>query len=150
VTSKFYIGSTTLALAQRLKKHRTASTELRKQASPLYTHFREVGWESAEMYVVSEVDVDSRRALLELERAEILAHLGSPLCLNHNRPIITPAEKKDHDAVYGKLRRATTAQADRERVAEWRRNNPEKRAEQVRRSLDQQRQKRAQMKNVAE
>jgi hypothetical protein len=35
-------------------------------------------------------------------------------------------------------------------VAEWRRNNPEKRAEQVRRSLDQQRQKRAQMKNVAE
>ncbi len=102
------------------------------------------------MIVLRDVEAESRHALFQIETAEILIHIGSPLCLNHNRPIITPAEKKDHDAVYGKLRRATTAQADRERVAEWRRNNPEKRAEQVRRSLDQQRQKRAQMKNVAE
>ena len=149
VTSKFYIGSTTLTLAQRLKKHRSSSTEIRKQASPLYTHFREVGWETAEMVVLSEVEVDSRRDLLALERAEILRHLGCPLCLNHNRPIITREEKKAGDAVYGKKRRAENKDAERQRVVEWRKRNPEKYAEQIRRSVERQRLAHEQ-KNVAE
>lgn len=150
LTGKFYVGSTTCTLAVRLKKHRASSKEERKQASPLYTHFREVGWQHAEMSILREVEVDSRRALLELEKAEILLHLGTPLCLNHNRPVITAAEKKESHAVYGKKRRAETMDAERRRVAEWRRNNPEKRVEQVRRSLAQQREKRRLAKNVAE
>jgi hypothetical protein len=151
LTEKFYIGSTTCTLACRLKKHRASSKEQRKQASPLYTHFREVGWQHAEMSVLREIEVETRRELLELEKAEILLHLGSPLCLNHNRPVITREEKKESDADYGKKRRAENKDDERQRIAEWRRNNPEKRAEQNRRSVEQQRQKRLarEQKNVA-
>ena len=139
LTGKFYIGSTTCSLTYRLKKHRASSKEPRKQASPLYTHFREVGWEHAEMTILREVEAESRHALLEVERTEILTHLGAPLCLNHNRPVITREEKKDHDAVYGKKRRAENKDDERRRVAEWRKRNPEKYAEQVRRSVERQR-----------
>lgn len=138
-TSKFYIGSTTCTLAIRLKKHRASSKETRKQNSPLYTHFREVGWTNARMSILTEVDVESRRDLLALERAEILRHLGSPLCLNRNRPIISHDEKKESDAVYGKKRRAENKDTERQRVAEWRKRNPEKYAEQCRRSNERQR-----------
>ena len=102
------------------------------------------------MSVLSEVDVETRRDLLALERAEIQTHIGSPLCLNHNRPLITPDEKKERDVAYGKVRRSHKSQDERQRVADWRQKNPEKRAEQVRRSLEQQRQKRLHQKNVAE
>ena len=142
LTSKFYIGSTIHTLAYRLKKHRSSSKEPRKYGSPLYTHFREVGWENAEMTTITEVEIDSRRELLELEKAEILTHIGHPLCLNHNRPVITRDEKKALDVEYGKKRRANNKDEQRNRVAEWRKNNPEKWREQKRRSVEQQRKKR--------
>lgn len=142
MTSKFYIGSTIHTLKYRLKKHRATSKEPDKQNSPLYTHFREVGWINARMSVLTEVEVETRRDLLALERAEILRHLGSPLCLNHNRPIISRDEKKESDAEYGKKRRAENKDAERQRVIEWRLRNPEKYAEQIRRSVEQQREKR--------
>ena len=103
------------------------------------------------MSVLTEVDVESRRDLLALERAEILKHLGSPLCLNHNRPIITREEKKESDADYGKKRRAENMEDERQRVAEWRTRNPEKYAEQVRRYNQRKRQRLAKdQKNVVE
>jgi len=101
------------------------------------------------MSVLTEVDVETRRDLLALERAEILRHIGSPLCLNHNRPIITCEEKKAGDAVYGKKRRAENKDAERQRVVEWRKRNPEKYTEQIRRSVERQRLAREQ-KNVVE
>ena len=103
------------------------------------------------MTILREVEAESRHALFQIEKAEILLHLGTSLCLNHNRPVITREERKEHDAVYGKKRRAENKDAERQRLAEWRRNNPEKRAEQNRRSVDQQRQKRLarEQKNVA-
>ena len=142
LTSKFYIGSTIHTLAYRLKKHRNTCKDPRRNTSPLYTHFREVGWENAEMTTIVEVEVESRRELLELEKAEILTHIGQPLCLNHNRPVITRDEKKALDVEYGKKRRANKKNEERNRVAEWRKNNPEKYAAQVRRSVEQQRKKR--------
>lgn len=102
------------------------------------------------MSILREVDVDSRRELLEVEKAELLVHIGSPLCLNHNRPVITKVERKEHQVIYGKRRRQANAELERVRVNEWRNRNPEKRAEQVRRSLEQQREKRRQSKNLAE
>lgn len=101
------------------------------------------------MIVLREVEADSRHGLFQIEKAEILRHLGSSLCLNHNRPIITREEKKEHAVVYGKKRRAENKDAERQRVAEWRKRNPEKYAEQVRRSVERQRLAREQ-KNVAE
>lgn len=110
--------------------------------SPLYTHFNNVGWDKAFMTVVREVTFETRGELLALEREEIDKYLGHQLCLNHNRPIITKEEKKQLDAEQGKQRRQRRKEEERKRVAEWRKANPEKRAEQVRRSLEQQRQKR--------
>jgi hypothetical protein len=150
VTSKFYIGSTTCTLAVRLKKHRASSLEIRKQNSPLYRHFREFGWTNARVSVLTEVDIETRRDLLALERAEILRHLGSPLCLNHNRPIITREEKKVEDARYGKKRRAENKDDERRRVAEWRKKNPERYAEQIRRRNERKRSLARQQKNLAE
>ncbi len=142
VTGKFYIGSTTGTLAYRLKKHRAASKEPHRQGSPLYTHFRTIGWANAEMVLLTEVEVETRRALLDLEKREILLHIGAPLCLNHNRPTITPEEKKMHDANYGKNRRSTHGDRERERVRKWREENPEKYEAQKKRSLQRQREKR--------
>lgn len=148
ISKKFYIGSTIHTLVYRLKKHRSTSKEPDKKGSPLYTHFTEVGWEVARIMPLYEVDFETRRDLLRIERDEIDKYLHDSLCLNHNRPIITPEEKKQMDAEQGKLYREKNREAGRNRVAEWRRNNPELRAEQVRRSLEQQRLKRMSLKNI--
>jgi hypothetical protein len=100
------------------------------------------------MVVLHEVEVESRRTLMELERAEILLHIGTPLCLNHNRPVITDVERKEHDVLYGKHHRLVNKDQERRRVNEWRKQNPDKRAEQLRRSVEQQREKRRRAKNV--
>jgi hypothetical protein len=94
------------------------------------------------MTVIFDVEVESRRGLLELEKAEILKHIDNPLCLNHNRPVISREEKRQSDVEYGKRRREVNKERERNRVAEWRKNNPKKYAEQVRRSVEQQRIKR--------
>ena len=141
-TGKFYIGSTTSTLNCRLKHHRSASKEPHRQNSPLYTHFREVGWDKARMITLCEIDVESRQEMLSIEKSEILKYMGSDLCLNHNRPIITRDEKKLSDAEYGKQRREIYADKERNRVAEWRRKNPEKYAEQLKRTCERQRERR--------
>lgn len=94
------------------------------------------------MVLVREVEFETRGDLLALEREEIDKYIGGELCLNHNRPVITHAEKKEMDRVYGIHRRSEHKDAERDRVAEWRRNNPDKYALQVARSVEQQRQKR--------
>lgn len=133
-TSKFYIGSTIHNLTYRLKKHRATSKEVDKMNSPLYTHFREIGWDKAEISLICETHVENRKQLLELEKTEILKHIESDLCLNHNRPLITREEKKQSDKEYGKVRRRDNREAELQRVRQWRLDNPEKRKEQVRRS----------------
>lgn len=109
--------------------------------SPLYSHFREVGWDSASIGCIRDVEVETRRALFQTEKDEICKYLGSDLCLNHNLPTITLDEKRARDSLYGKSRRDSNPEGERNRVAEWRKMNPEKRAEQVRRSNAQQRRK---------
>jgi len=82
--------------------------------------------------------------MLATEKAEILKHIGSQLCLNHNKPIITRDEKKASDAEYGKQRRKLNADSERERLYQWRLKNPEKYKEQTKRY----RQKRLQSSKV--
>jgi hypothetical protein len=141
-SGRFYIGSTIHTLAYRLKKHRSTSKEPDKMRSPLYTHFTEIGWDKARMVLVREVEFETRSDLLALEREEIDKHIGGELCLNHNRSVITDAEKREMDRQHGKRRRQQYPDRERERVAEWRRNNPDKYALQVARSVEQQRRKR--------
>jgi hypothetical protein len=102
-------------------------------SSPLYTHFRTVGWENAEMTMILEAHVKTKGELLGLEKTEILKYIGTDLCLNHNRPIITPDEKKQADKEYGKVRRQEKKDEEIRRVKQWRIANPEKYAEQCRR-----------------
>ena len=147
-TSKFYIGSTIHTLTYRLKKHRSTSKEDGKMNSPVYTHFRAVGWKTAEMTLLHELTVENKTQLLELEKTEILKYIDDELCLNHNRPIRTPEEKKQQDIDYGKLRRATKGDAERARVKQWRLDNPEKYAEQCRRANERAREKRAGQKTI--
>ena len=139
----FYIGSTIHSLVYRLKKHRSTSKEHDKMGSMLYTHFTEVGWDKARMTLIREVDFETRADLLSLEREEIDKHINHVLCLNCNRPVITPEEKKGKDREIAKHRREQHPDRERSRVAEWRLKNPEKHAAQVARSVDQQRRKRA-------
>lgn len=110
--------------------------------SPLYTHFRTFGWDNATMTCVCEIEVETRCELLQTERAEIDKYAGDKLCLNVNRPVITADEKRQTDKIYGQRRRAENKEEERLRVAEWRKNNPEKRAAQAKRSNEQQRQRR--------
>jgi hypothetical protein len=116
--------------------------------SPVYTHFRSVGWQTAEMTLLHELYIENKTQLLELEKTEILKNIDSDLCLNHNRPIRTIDEKKQQDVEYGKLRRATRGDAERARVKQWRLDNPEKRKEQVRRANERAKEKRAAQKTI--
>jgi hypothetical protein len=131
-----------------MKKHRSASKESDKMNSPFHTHFRNVGWENAEIRTLYEVEFDTREQLLQIEKDEIIKHLTNELCLNHNRPCITREEKKQHDAEYGKKRRTEQKERERDRVSEWRRKNPEKYAEQCRRAYEKRRLAREAKNNV--
>ena len=150
LTSKYYIGSTIHTLKYRLKKHRSTSKEPDKMNSPFYTHFRSVGWHHADIQAMYEVDFETRKQLLQIEKEEIVKHLNNELCLNRNRPCISREEKKEHDAEYGKKRRAEQKEKERQRVAEWRMDNPEKYAAQLQRSVERQRAKRIEAKNNVE
>ena len=116
--------------------------------SPFYTHFRNVGWESADIRVLYEVEFDTRAQLLQAEKEEIIKHLDDESCLNHNRPCITREEKKQQDKEYGKQRRTEQKERERQRVIEWRKKNPEKYAEQCRRANEKRRLAREAKNNV--
>ena len=135
-TSKFYIGSTIHTLTYRLKKHRSTSKEEDKMGSPVYSHFRSVGWNNAQMILICECEVNSKVELLTLEKDEILKYIGQENCLNHNRPIRTTEEKKEWDKEYGKVRRILKKDEERSRIKQWRLDNPEKYAEQRRRERE--------------
>lgn len=142
LTDKFYIGSTIHTLQYRLKKHRSSSKDPVRMNSPLYTHFRKIGWENASMILLTETEIDDKKQLLELEKEEILKYLKSELCLNHNIPIRTKEEKQQQNKEYNKFIRNSRPERERNRLAEWRKNNPEKYAEQKKRTVEQQRIKR--------
>jgi predicted GIY-YIG superfamily endonuclease len=135
-TGKFYIGSTTQTIKKRLKNHKSKAKEYHRRNTPLYSHVNSVGWNSMDIIIVTERDFDSKPQLLQLEKDEIMKYLTDVKCLNHNKPIRTLEEKKEHDKQYGKQRRLEQKERERQRVSEWRKNNPEKYAEQKKRSIE--------------
>ena len=149
-TGKFYIGSTTQDIKKRLKNHKSKAKEEHRKNTPLYSHVNTFGWNTMDATVIAEIEFDSKDQLLQIEKDEIVKHLNNDSCLNHNRPCITREDKKQHDAEYGKKRRIQQKEKERERVIEWRKNNPEKYADQLRRSVERQRAKRLQAKNNVE
>jgi len=123
---KFYIGSTTCDLKNRLKHHRSKSKEKIAEKRGLYVHFREIGWENATISVIEELEITSRKDLFARECEVIKNYIGIPDCLNKSRPVITKEDKKESDKLYGKIRRKQNMEKERNRVKEWRKNNPDK------------------------
>ena len=132
---KFYIGSTTETLKGRLKHHRSRSNDSDRRQSELYIHFKNIGWEQAIIELIEEIEVETRKQLLERECIYIKESMKDPHCLNKNRPTRTTHEKKEQDKVISRKIRTENPERERSRVAEWRRNNPEKYREQIDRVL---------------
>lgn len=130
---KFYIGSTTCDLKNRLKHHRSKSKEDISKNRAVYVHFRELGWQNVTITLLYEFEVTNRRELYEKECEFIKQFIGTENCLNTIRSAITRIEKKESDAIYGKKRRQENHEHERKRLQEWRKNNPEKYKEQTRR-----------------
>lgn len=127
---KFYIGSTTCNLKYRLKKHRSKSKEDIALNTPVYVHFRELGWQNATITLIEEFEISSKKELLERECKIIKEFIKLKTCLNKNRPIISDEEKKERDKNYGYKRRQECPEKEYNRLKEWRKNNPEKWKEQ--------------------
>lgn len=123
---KFYIGSTTCNLKNRLKHHRSKSKEQVALNTPVYVHFRDLGWENVNIILVEEFEISSRKHLLQRECEIIKEHINTETCLNRNLPVITLEEKKERDRIYGKTHREMDRERERLRLKEWRKNNPEK------------------------
>jgi Uri superfamily endonuclease len=135
---KFYIGSTTQSLQMRLKNHRSKSKEGARKNTPLYKHFNEIGWSQSAIELIEERMFEDKQKMFECEKHHILTHIQNIGCLNVCSPIITKEDKKLKDREYGKNRRQENKESERIRVSEWRKNNPDKYAAQVRRSVEQQ------------
>jgi hypothetical protein len=99
------------------------------------------------MILICECEVNSKVELLTLEKDEILKYIGQENCLNHNRPLRTPEEKKQRDKEYGKVYLQEHLDHIREKTRQWRLDNPEKYAEQRRRANERGKEKRSAQKN---
>lgn len=127
---KFYIGSTTCELNYRLKKHKSKSNELISKNRLLYLHFKEIGWNNANMILILEVEVNLRNELLKYEKDEIMKVINDPNCLNSILPITTIEERKKRNLDYDRQRRQKNPEKQRARLQKWREANPEKYKEQ--------------------
>ena len=127
---RFYIGSTSLTLEERLREHKSFSTKTKSKQIPVYAHFTSLGWEGVSIELIRECEYETKRDLLKVEREELDKVRGDPLCLNKNRPYITREENrvrvKETAAGWYKENKEHV----RERLRTWRKENPEKVKEQ--------------------
>ena len=80
----FYIGSTCLALRQRLKSHHnTAKKEINRK---VYKYFNEIGWDTAQIRLLENFACDCNVELLIRENEFISEHLDKETCLNSHKP----------------------------------------------------------------
>ena len=127
---RFYIGSTSLTLEERLREHKSFSTKTKSKEIPVYVHFTSLGWEGVSIEVVRECEYETKRDLLKVEREELDKVRGDPLCLNKNRPLITPTELKEMVKKNSAKWHQEHKDHARERLQAWREANPEKVKEQ--------------------
>jgi hypothetical protein len=123
---RFYIGSTTLSLEERLREHKSFSTKARSRQIPVYAHFTNVGWDSATIELVRDCEYETKRDLLKIEREELDRVRDDPACLNKNRPLITPEELKDQVKRNAAKWHQENKGRSRQRLQTWREANPEK------------------------
>jgi hypothetical protein len=123
---RFYIGSTTVSLEDRLREHKSFSTKAKSRQIPVYAHFTNVGWDSATIELVRECEYETKRDLLKAEREELDKVRDDHACLNKNRPLITTTELKEQVKTNAAKWYQENKGHVRERLQAWREANPEK------------------------
>jgi hypothetical protein len=97
----YYIGSTTRPyLCQRMAVHRQACLDERHVKTPLYAHMRKVGAGSCSIDLIENCPCETKDELRHRENELIVKAKKDPLCLNHNRAIITEQDRKEWEAAY--------------------------------------------------
>lgn len=124
--NKFYIGSTGLTPEQRLADHKEYSAKPVSQKQPVYRHFTSTNWENVRMETLRQCEYTVKGDLLRHEREEYDKVAGDPNCLNSNRPLITPEERKQQVKETSAKWHEENKDHCKERLQEWRKNNPEK------------------------
>lgn len=127
---RFYIGSTSLTLEERLREHKSFSTKMKSKQIPVYAHFTSLGWEGVSIELIRECDYETNRDLLKVEREELDKVRDDPLCLNKNRPYITREENRVRVKETAAKWNQEHKDRARERLQTWREANPEKVKEQ--------------------
>jgi hypothetical protein len=93
---KFYIGSTSMVLDQRLRKHKSAA-----KSKPLKCHkyFNEQCWNNVTIELLEEGEFENRKALCKREGEYIVQYINDENCLNCSVAGRTHAEsvKAYHD-----------------------------------------------------
>jgi NAD+--asparagine ADP-ribosyltransferase len=102
----------------------------------------------ARIELLAEVDIITDLDLLGMEKAEISGVVTDPRCLNKATPLRTPEDKKERDKEYSKVYHQDHRDHNREKIRQWRLDNPEKYAEQCRRAKERAREKRAGQKTI--
>jgi hypothetical protein len=77
---KYYIGATIQTLEDRFEHHKNDNTFSRK--SKFYRHYDEIGWESAKIELIKEVEVEEGQEMLIYETQYILKYIKDPDLLN--------------------------------------------------------------------
>jgi hypothetical protein len=78
--TKYYIGATIRTLDERFEMHKNKDNSSRK--SKFYKHYDEIGWESAKIELLKEVEVEEGQEMLIFESQYILKYLNDPNLLN--------------------------------------------------------------------
>jgi len=112
----YYYGSTTYKyLCQRMTHHKIDAERPAYRKTKLYNHIKNVGWDNVKMMLVDTIQYTDRDALRTKENEYVLKGYGDPLCLNHNRAIITEEERKEYKRMIAereKVRRNTLVKCE--------------------------------------
>ena len=102
IDDKFYIGSTTQLLSDRLSQHKCGSTNRRfkNKNRPSFEHFIEIGIDNLRIECLEHCkDIQTKRELTDREESYICQFIDDNNCLNSNHTIGT--QKIYHRCVCG-------------------------------------------------
>jgi hypothetical protein len=94
---RFYIGSTTQILSQRLHHHKQLS---KTDNTIFYQHMRKLGWENATIVLIENYPCDTSQELHQQEDIHIAQHIDNPLCLNQNRAFLSDERRQEEMKEY--------------------------------------------------
>jgi hypothetical protein len=90
----YYYGSTTdKYLSKRFHSHKADSNKDAYKNNKVYSHIHSIGWDCVKCILVEEFDYTTREDMKRRENKYIVEGLPDPLCLNHNRAIISDSER---------------------------------------------------------